>query len=86
VSDVGTIETWAEHSETAVYLDVTRTDSDSRHTPVLTVVLDGDIEAECEASRGYIWSNETGSEVTLLCDRYVEIEDLRSIELVLVQP
>lgn len=86
VADAGTIETWAEHSETAIYLDVTRTDSDSRYTPVLTAVLDGDAEVECRASRGYIWSTETGSQLTLLCDRYVELEDLQNVDLVLVQP
>lgn len=50
------------------------------------IAPDGAVEVEFGVSRGYIWSTGAGSQLTLLCDRYVELEDLRGIELDLVHP
>lgn len=87
VVETGTLETWAEHSETALYVDVTRTDDNSGRTPVLLAVFDHNGgQVRCETARGYIWSTSTGSQLTLLCDRYISLENLADIKRVLVQP
>lgn len=82
VDMTGRVETWDEYKETAVYVHVRRDADSPSRTPLLAAIV-GD-NNRCETSRSYIWSTEEGSNLTLMCDWHMSLEEIRALESVIV--
>lgn len=85
IADTATIESWAEHEETAVYLQISRTSDTLSRTPIVALEIENEsYPIRCETSRAWMWSTDAGSEVTLLCDLYLNLDRLHKVEAVAV--
>ena len=85
LADTATLVTSAQYEETSIELHISRTSERSTMTPIVVLEIEhGGGRGRCETPRSWMWSTDAGSTVTLLCNLYLELDDIREVDAVSV--
>jgi hypothetical protein len=76
---LGTAHTSAEHTETTLEVNAARIETRYNSRTPTVIVHFSEVDLTCGTPRNWMWSTEEGSTLTLLCDRYVLLDDLRNL-------